>query len=298
MRFAIFAVLMTLSIAAVHQKVAAHWVVGTRYGRAAKSCYDIYKYNPWARSGYYYIKHKSKAGWYSTTRVYCDMKRRLCGVTGGWMKVTSLNMQFRHYCPSQLQKITVSGKRFCKKKVRTGCSSIPISVGVPYAQVCGKVVGYAYGSPDAAPIHLGSIRSIDQCYMDGVSITHGSTPRKHIWSYIAGFTEDASLARHPHKCPCAAKGIPLSYNSFVGNHFYCESGNPSKHWKKKWYLHDPLWDGAGCPTGNSCCSSSGLPYFYRILPRVTKDDIEVRVCADQAYPDEDIGLEQLEIYVR
>ena len=291
MRFAIFVILM--SIAAVHQKVGANCPDGTSPLRAAESCYDIYDYNPRARSGYYYVKRKGNTG---ASRVYCDMETRRCGVKGGWMRVISLDMKNSFNCPSQLQKITVTGKRICRKKVTTGCSSVPLTVGVPYAEVCGKVIGYQYGSPDAAPWPVGTHRSMDQNYMDGVSITHGSTPREHIWSYFAGWSENH--AAHPSlKCPCAATGIPLSSNSFVGNHFYCESGNTGG-WEKQWYLKDPLWDGAGCPTGNSCCANSGLPYFYRILPRVTTDDIEVRVCADQAFPDEDIGVEELEIYVR
>ena len=184
------------------------------------------------------------------------------------------------------------------KKVSAGCSSQYHSTrGVPYAEVCGKAIGYAYGSPDAQPWPEGTYRSIEEAYTDGISITHGSTPRKHIWTYMGGYTEDASISL-TIKCPCAAKGIPLSYNSFVGNHFYCESGSPTKNVQSRWYLNDPLWDGAGCPTGNSCCANSGLPYFYRTLPRLTTDKIEVRLCADQPRPDEDVGLEELELYVR
>ena len=214
------------------------------------------------------------------------------------MRVTSLDMRFGSSCPSNFRLEYSGGKRLCVKRVSTGCSSHYYSTrGVKYAEVCGKAIGYAYGSPDAQPFPVGTYRSIEEGYMDGISITHGSTPRKHIWSYIAGFTDDNSYT-HVHNCPCAAKGIPLSYNNFVGNHFYCESGNPSKHWQKKWYLNDPLWDGAGCPRDSSCCANSGLPYFYRTLPRLTTDNIEVRLCADQPRPDEDVGLEQLELYVR
>ena len=95
---------------------------------------------------------------------------------------------------------------------------------------------------------------------------------------MGGFTEYPMVV-HEYRCPCAAKGVPLN-------------------WQEKWYLDDPLWDGAGCPTGNSCCSNSGLPYFHRTLPCVTTDNIEVRLCADEPQPEEDIGLEELELYVR
>ena len=290
MRFAIFAVFVTLTI--FLQNVRAGCADGTTLQKAAKSCSAIFYCYPSSSSGYYYVIGSS-----GPTLVYCDMGAR-CGVTGGWMRVTSLNMRLGSSCPSNFRLEYSGGKRLCVKRVSIGCSSQYYSTrGVPYAEVCGKAIGYAYGSPDTAPYPVGTYRSIEKAYMDGISITHGSTPRKHIWTYMGGFT-DGTFQPHVHNCPCAAKGIPLSYNNFVGNHFYCESGNPSKYWLKKWYLNDPLWDGAGCPRDNSCCANSGLPYFYRTLPRVTTDNIEVRLCADQPRPDEDVGLEELELYVR
>ena len=263
---------------------------GTTPQRSAQSCFAIYDYNPRAPSGHYYVKG---------SRVYCDMESRICGVKGGWMRVTSLDMtNASQSCPDQFKSENTGGKRLCVKKFRTGCSSQVYSTGgVEYAEVCGKARGYAYGSPDTAPYPAGVSRSIEEAYTDGVSITHGSNPRKHIFTYMGGYTEYTQTP-HEHRCPCAAKGVPLKYNHFIGNNFYCESGNPNRLWEKKWYLNDSLWDGAGCPTGNSCCSNSGLPYFHRTLPRVTTDNIEVRLCADQPRPDEDIGLEQLELYVR
>ena len=288
-----------ITVALLQQKVVANCADGTTPGRAAESCFAIYDYNPRSPSGLYYVNVKNQSGTNGPIRVYCDMETCRCGVKGGWMLVTSLDMKnSAHNCPSHFKQENSGGKRLCVKKVPTGCSSQTYSIGgVPYAEVCGKAIGYAYGSPDAAPYPVGTYRSIEEAYMDGISITHGSTPRKHIWTYIGGFTDDNSY-KHVHNCPCAAKGIPLSYNNFVGNHFYCESGNPSKHWQSIWYLNDTLWDGAGCPAGNSCCTNSGLPYFYRTLPRVTTDDIEVRLCADQPRYDEDVGLEELELYVR
>ena len=298
MRFAISTLFITVAL--LQQKVVANCADGTTPARAAESCFAIYDYNPRSPSGLYYVNVKNQSGTNSPIRVYCDMETRRCGVKGGWMRVTSLDMKnSAHNCPSHFEQEVCSGRRLCLKKVSTGCSSQHYSTGgVPYAEVCGKAIGYAYGSPDAAPYPVGTYRSIEEAYMDGISITHGSTPRKHIWTYMGGFSDEAAQSHKPLICPCAAEGVPLSYNNFVGDHFYCESGNPSKYWQKKWYLNDTLWDGEGCPTGNSCCANSGLPYFYRTLPRVTTDNIEVRLCADQPRPDEDVGLEELELYVR
>ena len=272
---------------------------GTTPQKAAKSCYAIYQCNPHSVSGEYYVKVKNRWGLYRPSLVFCDMETRRCGVQGGWMYVTSLDMKRPNdNCPSQFKVEVTQGKRLCVKTAQTGCSSHTYSTGgVEYAEVCGKARGYAYGSPDAAPYPLEDNRSIEEAYMDGISITHGSNPRKHIWTYMAGDKEYPQIT-HAYRCPCAAKGIPLKYNHFIDNDYYCESGNPSNNWETKWYLDDPLWDGAGCPTGNSCCSNSGLPYFHRTLPRITTDNIEVRLCADEPRPNEDIGLEDLELYVR
>ena len=42
----------------------------------------------------------------------------------------------------------------------------------------------------------------------------------------------------------------------------------------------------------------GLPWFYRKLPQAAKNgDIEARICRDQHFNDEDLPVEQLELYV-
>ena len=49
-----------------------------------------------------------------------------------------------------------------------------------YSQVCGRVEGYQYGTPDA--IQKGDNHdNIDSYYVDGISLTRGS-PRQHIWT--------------------------------------------------------------------------------------------------------------------
>ena len=80
--------------------------------------------------------------------------------------------------------------------------------------------GYQDYSPDG--FHTGT-DSIDSHYIDGISITHGN-PRTHLWSYAAGLTESQNETLRG--CPCARpdptdqSGVP----TFVGEHFYCESG--------------------------------------------------------------------------
>uniref|UniRef100_A0A1X7TM21 Uncharacterized protein n=1 Tax=Amphimedon queenslandica TaxID=400682 RepID=A0A1X7TM21_AMPQE len=98
-----------------------------------------------------------------------------------------------------------------------GCVSVQFpSNGISYSQICGRVTGYQYGSTDG----LHSSSGIDTYYVDGVSITRGS-PRQHVWTLMAGYNELGSSS-----CPCNT-GSSASVQSFIGNNYFCESGNPN-----------------------------------------------------------------------
>jgi hypothetical protein len=65
-------------------------------------------------------------------------------------------------------------------------------------------------------------QTIDTNYVDGVSITKG-TPRQHLWTYAAGFSE--THYSDYVNCPCARPGYNTSWiPSFIGNNYYCEAG--------------------------------------------------------------------------
>ena len=124
------------------------------------------------------------------------------------------------------------------------------------------------------------IIKLDTPYVDGISITHGQNPRQYIWTYSAG--HDGS----PGHCPCATPSSSVNPPPpfFVCNHYYCEGGN------------DILWDRKDCPVPQApCCNNTKQPWFYRILDDMTQDDIELRVCADEA--GENIPLDIIELYV-
>ena len=79
-----------------------------------------------------------------------------------------------------------------------GCQSVKFpSNGISYFEVCGRVVGYQYGSPDA----LGTTTNIDSYYVDGVSITQGY-PHKHAWTLINGLYENYMFVGYNNICPC------------------------------------------------------------------------------------------------
>ena len=85
---------------------------------------------------------------------------------------------------------------------------------------------------------------------------------------------------------------------FISNHYYCETGNIGIIDSSVVYTDDPLWDGAGCQPGNTCCTHVGTPWFFCQFPVKVEGEIEVRICKDSPFTDEDVALEQLELYVQ
>ena len=218
------------------------------------------------------------------------MKGTSCDGKGGWTRVGYLNMtESGATCPTGLtqQQYNNIDHGVCGRPTTygAGCVSTTFSLlGMTYYKICGQVRGYVYNSPDAfGYMHFGKNESIDTHYVDGISITHGQKPRQHIWTYAAGHSGN------PRRCPCE---IPSTSEnppppSFVGNHYYCEAGD------------DVLWDGKVCPGSEaSCCTNSKMPWFYRVFDAKLQDDIELRVCGDQPYSNEDIPIDFVELYVQ
>ena len=117
--------------------------------------------------------------------------------------------------------------------------------GITYSKVCGQIRGYQFGHPDA----LRDIsEGINSYYVNGLSLTYGKNPRKHIWTFIR--VQQESENDH-NGCLCSngfSGGFshnPLS--TFIGPHYYCESGqDPDQPEAKVLYPMDPLWDGEQC----------------------------------------------------
>ncbi len=217
----------------------------------------------------------------------------------GWRKVESLDMtNTSQNCPEGLTENYYS-KRSC---VRThtnsfDCSSVTFPVGgVQYNRVCGRAKGYQWGYLYSFAAFFYNSHGIDQQYVDGLSFTHGTTPRTHIWTFAAGEYQgiDGDTNDINYRCPCNQGNTPGT-PPFVGNDYFCESGISSEDalvWQK-FYPDDPLWDGQGCIQGNPCCSLNNPPWFSKTLTTATTDDIEMRLCLTNS----DIALEQMELYV-
>ena len=258
------------------------------------SCEAIHKRCPNKPSGYYNISSNG-----AVHTVYCNMEN-LCNLEGGWMRIANLNMTQTTSCPTGFRLYTNGGVRACGRPVTSSGSCVGkifSSSGIEYSQVCGKVIGYQVGFTDAAGEREISIKNnINTYYADGVSLTHGKT-REHIWTLMSG-TRDRSL--HSNKCPCTTAGS-FPAPSFVGSDYYCEAGyqGSTSPTFGEFYSSDRLWDGKDCGSSETaCCQSSLIPWFYKSIGNYTTDYIEIRICCSEGTDDEDVPIEQYDIYVK
>ena len=221
-----------------------------------------------------------------------------CGGSTGWRRVAYLNMSDpSQQCPSAWKEITTPHRVCGRKSASASCEGITYTTGSEqYGQVCGRIIGYQISTPDA---FNGAGQSIDTYYLDGVSVTYGS-PRQHIWSFVAGVDEQRTYSGST--CPCVAGSADGNeIPSFVGQNYYCESGLTEfngTHVGIFWSNGDPLWDGQGCGPTSSCCTFNSPPWFNVQLSSSTTDNIEVRICGDQAIGDEDTPVQLIELYVK
>ena len=124
---------------------------------------------------------------------------------------------------------------------------------------------------------------------------------------FAGAADETSSSL-TFKCPCINQNIsPSSINipSFVGNDYFCDTSlsNSYSSYSKGFYPSDPLWDGQGCGSSNTCCSVLNLctnspPWFIKHLdlPSATTDNVEMRLCKPNS--DGSTPIEVVEFYVQ
>ena len=247
-----------------------------------------------------YACNSEGAGTQTNMQVYCDMEGINCDGEGGWTRVAYLNMtEPNATCPTGLilKEYDNIDHPLCGSDDEIGCNSaIFSSTGLMYSKVCGQVRGYQHRTSDAF-ISLGV--GIDSYYVDGVSITYGTNPRKHIWTFAAGLSEQKTGF---NVCPCNTgfDGSRDPSSTFIASHYYCESGNPIQDRPHILYANDTLWDGQQCNglEGPCCPANSTMPWFYRSLDTHTNDDIELRVCASRLHDDDEVPLDIIELYIK
>ena len=271
---------------------------GNTPSHPAASCREIKELTPTAPSGYYWLRGTGD----SSVHMYCDMSRSCGGITGGWMRVAKINMtNSSHTCPAGLKLLTTP-KRLCTRVTDViGCSSTTFNLhGIRYTHVCGKIIGYQQGRPGAfGPYYYyNRSRTIDDNYMDGISLTHGHNPRKHIWTFAAALHE--VITSHPYNiCPCTNihNQVTIPIPPYVGSDYFCDTASETIA-QIKFYPNDPLWDGQGCGRLNTCCSFNNPPWFMKELPSSTSEDIEMRLCTNGGRTQEDVPVQFIELYVQ
>ncbi len=224
----------------------------------------------------------------------------MCGAHQNWKRLVFLNMtNSLHQCPSAWNAINAPVRGCGRSTEAASCdSAIFPSSGFRYNHVCGRIIGYQRGTPDAFHNISSNMNAIDIPYVDGISLTHGAAgSRQHIWTFAA-----ALYARASNELTCSCTNIndnwwPYQVPSFVGNNYFCETGNHNStiEWERI-YLNNPLWDGKGCLPTSSCCEFNHPSWFCTSIPDATSDDLEIRICHDQEAAQEDVIIFLAEIY--
>ena len=215
---------------------------------------------PSSPPGYYWIGASAD----SARQVYCTTS---CdGVPGRWARVAYLNMtDCSQQCPSALNKNISESRCTCGKR-ESKCNQVHYPTVQEYSQLCGRINARLMGPTDG--FIKNPPRTIDKNYLDGISLTHGSSPRQHIWSFVS---DDQN---------CCSENRP----EFIPReNYFCD----------RIINQDSIaWDGNGCsPTSNYT-----PPWFHRNLTSPTTDDVEMRLCVSEAQ--EDIRIQILELYVK
>ena len=250
------------------------------------SCADIYQGHP---SGYYWLNVANEP-----QLVYCSLnENHCCGESDGkWMRIAYLNMSDPSaQCPDGWRE-RQSPIRTCRRQFNTGNTSINsvnyTSYGIPYSRVCGRIIAYQFGTSEGFGGYTPQ-RTIDDAYVDGISITFGH-PRNHIWTFAAAYSDN--------HCPCTGSG--RNATPFVNQDYFCEVGIRNN--AINFLDGNPLWDGQGCASSSACCEFNNPPWFCKQLDQTTAEDIEIRIMSsvDQfnSLEEEDTPVELIEIFVQ
>ena len=224
----------------------------------------------------------------------------------GWRRAVFLNMTDpSHVCPPGLN-LTSYSRRTCGRANSTPriCWSNTFSVGgSQYSRVCGRARAYRFGYNTAFYRYNTYSQGIEQCYVDGLSLTHGAPgSRQHIWTFASGlYAGGGSSGSFPaFRCPCD-NGNAYPSPPFVGNDYFCESVATPNNWnvvKFRFYPNATLWDGQACVGGGRCCQLNNPPWFTKNLTTPATDEIELRLCLSNPGFAGNIALELLELYIQ
>ena len=237
---------------------------------------------------------------------------RPCDCGGpGWEKIAFYDFS-QQQCPPDFTRLygqfnnvscvtTNRALRTCKLKqpiqFYSYYSSLPLPVqGRSYSSVCGRVRGHGYGFAFRNAIACNF--SLEQVYVDGVSLTHGPAGRRtHIWTFAAADADGDPYT--PYNCGCSNtnKNWTHATPGYVGDDYFCDSnGHFTEGGGYETDLDDDLWDGEGCGSSSSCCEWKDPPYFCKHLHNTTSEDMEIRLFLNYLFITPTVSL--IEIFVK
>ena len=121
-------------------------------------------------------------------------------------------------------------------------------MNIPYSHICGTVQAFWFDNPDGFTGSQRPSRTINDNYVDGISLTYGTSNKTHIWKFIAyGLKNNQNSPRQ----------VP----EYVGSDYSCL--NPE----------------SSCTSSSSSCYSP----FFRLYKQPVTEDIELRLCRDQQH---------------
>ena len=227
----------------------------------------------------------------SSIKKYCStttITNSCNGIPGGWKRISYLNTDTNPVsCPDGFEVRNDTSTPFLCRRMNTtaGCSSVIYpSNGTSYSQVCRTVRVHPAGTPDGFSSHNNQIprnsQSVNQNYVDGVSLTYGdSSNRNHIWTYTAA----TAVGDNRSGCGNCNNNKPnIPGTNFTCTNAYCSNANTC--------FPNTLW-------GSEAQQCLGNETFYRQLSESTADNIEMRVCRDEPRSNEDILISFVELFV-
>ena len=194
---------------------------------AASSCREIALRKPNASSGYYYLNRAIENDPFIA---YCELEHEFVPKTRGWTRLGLFNMTNPdQVCPSGFDFYQSQSRRLCRRNTANrGYTSVYYGTPILWRQLCGRVVALSERTVDGWTRYGCSCNTINDPYVDGISITMGNVIRRHIWSSLK------------HVIPSFDPPPP----AFVGNNYDTQLMS-SNYWFCTNNLDEPIYVGDG-----------------------------------------------------